>query len=143
MKTYTLKNIPLGVLLISAFNIFGALVLLISIFTNPTGVSQAIATAHGFSSNMGVEILVVISAMAFVVAYGLISLSRWGFFLAIVYSFFLAGVSLFQGGLRLLCTGQEEVRGFVGNLLWSLLVVIYLIIARSSFINPQHSESHR
>ena len=143
MKTYTLKNIPLGVLLISAFYIFGALVLLISIFTNPIGVSQFIATAHGFSSNMGIEILMATTALAFVVAYGLISLSRWGFFLAIAYSFYLTGVSLFQGGLRFLWTGEAETQRFFGNLLWSLLVAIYLIIVRSRFINPQHSESHR
>lgn len=134
MKTYTLKNYPLGVLLISTFYIFGALVLLISVFTNPTGVSQVIATAHGFSSNMGVEILVVFSALALVVAYGLISFSRWGFFLAIVYSFYLAGVSLFMGGLSFVWTGQADMQSYFGNFLWSMLVVVYLLIVRHRFL---------
>ena len=70
MKTYDL-NIPAGVLLIAAFYSFGALVLVVSAFTNPAGVSQDIAMAHGLSPIMGVEILVA------VVVYLLIVRSRF------------------------------------------------------------------
>jgi hypothetical protein len=64
MKTNYHKNIPAGILLIAAFYIFGALILLVSVFTNPNGVSPVIAMAHGLSPIMGVEILVAVAALA-------------------------------------------------------------------------------
>jgi len=135
MKTYNFKNVPAGVLFIAAFYILGALVLLVTVFTNPTGVSQDIAMAHGLSPIMGVEILVAVAALALVLAYGLICLSRWGFFLAIAYSLYLVGISLFMGGLSFLWTGQAEKQRYFGNILWSLLVLIYLLIVRSRFFS--------
>jgi hypothetical protein len=140
MKTYNFKNIPAGVLLIAAFYIFGALVLLVSVFADPAGVSQDIAKAHGLSPIMGVEILVAVAALALILAYGLISLSRWGFFLAILYSIYLAGVSLVMGGLNFLWTGQAEMQISFGNFLWSLLVVIYLFIVRRRFFSTRLAE---
>lgn len=38
---------PFGVLLIAGFYAFGAIVLLLGLFINPTGVSQVIAERHG------------------------------------------------------------------------------------------------
>jgi hypothetical protein len=133
MKTNYHKNIPAGVLLIAAFYVFGALILLVSIFTNPNGVSPVIAMVHGLSPIMGVEILVAVAALALVLAYGLISLSRWGFYLAILYSVYLGGVSLAMGGLNFLWSGQAEMQISFGNLLWSALVVIYLVLVRRRF----------
>lgn len=134
MKTQvSSKKIPIGVLLIAAFYIFGAFVLVASIFANPIGASQVIAKAHGLLPIMGVEILVAVVALALVLAYGLVSLSRWGFFLAIAYSLYLAGVSLVMGGLNFLWTGQVEFQIYFGNFLWSALVVIYLLLVRRRF----------
>jgi hypothetical protein len=140
MKTYNFKNIPVGVLLIAAFYIFGALVLLVSVFTNSAAVSQYIAIAHGLSPIRGMEILVTVAALALVLAYGLISLSRWGFYLAIIYSVYLAGVSLSMGGLNFLWAGQAEMQISFGNFLWSLLVVIYLFLVRRWFFRTQLAE---
>lgn len=136
MKTQvSLKRIPIGVLLIAAFYIFGAFVLVASIFANPIGASQVIAKAHGLSPIMGVEILVAVVALALVLAYSLVSLSRWGFFLAIAYSLYLAGISLVMGGLNFLWTGQAEMQIYFGNFLWSVLVVIYLLLVRHRFFS--------
>ena len=143
MKSSNFKNIPAGVLLIAAFYIFGALVLLVSVFTNPAGVSQSIALVHGLSPIIGAEILVAVAALALVLAYGLISLSRWGFFLAITYSLYLAGISLFMGGLNFLWTGQAEFQTYFGNFLWSMLVIIYLLFVRGRFFSPRLVESHQ
>lgn len=134
MKSYNTKNIPTGVLLIAAFHIFGAFVLLVSIFTNRIGVSQAIAVAHGLLPIMGAEILVAVAVLALVLAYGLIHLSRWGFILTITYSLYLASVSLVMGGLSFLRTGQVENQIYFGNFLWSVLVVIYLFLMRRLFL---------
>ncbi len=134
-KLASAKDIPIGILLIAGFYVFGAFVLLASIFINPVGVSQAIANAHGLSTVMGVEILVAVAGLALVLAYGLVRLARWGFFLAIAYLLYLAGASLVMGGLSFLWTGQAQMQIYFGNLLWSALVVIYLLRVRRRFFS--------
>lgn len=119
------KRLPLGILLIAAFYIFGALVLLVSMFTNPVGVSRAIALAHGLSPIMGIQVLFVVAALALVMAYGLISLSRWGFVLALIYLIYFGAVNLF------LSSSAWMVHA--GNVLWAVLVVIYLLTVRRCF----------
>jgi len=133
-KQETFKNIPIGVLIIAAFYIFGAFVLLASIFINPSGVSQTIALVHGFSPSMSVEILLAVSVLALVLAYGLVRLARWGFFLMLAYSLYMAGVSLSIGGLSFVWTGQPDMQRYFGNFLWSALVVVYLLIVRQRFL---------
>ncbi len=136
-KLASAKDIPLGILLIAGFYVFGAFVLLASILFNPAGASQAIAKAHGLSPVMGVEILVAVAALALVLAYGLVRLARWGFFLAIAYLLYFAGASLVMGGLSFLWTGQPEVQIYFGNFLWSALVLIYLFRTRGRFFGTQ------
>ena len=133
-KQETFKNIPIGVFLIAAFYTFGAFVLFTSIFTNPSGVSQTIALVHGFSPTMGVEVLLAVSILALVLAYGLVRLARWGFFLMLAYSLYMAGVSLYMGGLSFVWTGQADMQRYFGNILWSVLVVVYLLIVRHRFL---------
>lgn len=120
------SNVPLGVLLIAAFYMFGAIVLLVSIFTNPVGVSRDIALAHGLSPTMGVEILIAVAALALVIAYGLFSLSRWGFFLTVAYLLYFGVVNLF---LIDSVWNMHE-----GNVLWAVLVVVYLLLVRRRFL---------
>jgi hypothetical protein len=139
MKIHNFNNIPTGVLLISAFYIFGAFVLLASFFTNGVDASRAIAVAHRLSPIMGVEILMKVAVLALVLAYGLIRLSHWGFILAIAYSLYLAGISLAMGGLSFLWTGHVDKQIYFGNFLWSVLVVIYLFLARRRFFKEQRS----
>lgn len=135
MTTTHFRHVPLGILLIAAFYMFGALVLLISIFINPVGASSAIAVAHGLPPIMGVEILLAVAALALVLAYGLISLSRWGFILTIAYLLYVGGVSLFMGGLSFAWTGQSGMQVYFGNLLWSALATTYLLIVRKRFLS--------
>lgn len=120
------SNVPSGVLLIAAFYMFGAIILLVSIFTNPVGVSRDISLAHGLSPTMGVEILLAVAALALVIAYGLFSLSRWGFFLTIAYLIYFGAVNLFLTDS--VWTMHE------GNVLWAVLVVIYLLVVRQRFL---------
>ena len=122
-------SVPLGVLLIAAFYTFGAIILLVSIFTNPVGVSRDIALAHGLSPTMGVEILVAVATLALVMAYGLFSLSRWGFFLTIAYLIYFGAVNLFLTDS--MWTMHE------GNVLWAVLVVIYLLVVRNRFLGAR------
>ncbi len=140
-KQVSVRNIPIGILFIAVFYVFGAFVLLASILINPVGASQAIAKAHGLSLVMGVEILVIVGALALVLAYGLVCLAPWGFFLAIAYLLYLAGVSLVMGGLSFLWTGQAETQIYFGNLLWSALVMVYLFHVRRWFFSPAPAEA--
>ena len=142
MKTMNVRTIPIGILLIASFNVFGAFVLLISLFVNPVGVRETIAKAHGLSPIIGVEFVLVIAVLALTLAYGLIRLSRWGFYLALVYSLYLCGVSLVMGGLSFAWTGGPETQIHFGNFLYSSLVVTYLVIRRRYFFKLRFDENH-
>ena len=119
-------NIPFGLLLIAIFYTFGAAVLLILMFEIPLQTSKAIAKAHGLPTSIGNWILPIIAVIALLIAYGLFSLSRWGYVLSILYLAYFGSVN----GL-ILITHADSI--YLGNLLWSLLVIIYLILVRRSF----------
>ncbi len=140
MKTYIGKHLPVGIWLIAAFYIFGALVLVIALFTNNSNVREVIAAAHGLSPNIGAEFVVAVAVLALVLAYGLVSLSRWGFFLAISYSLFLCVISLMSGGLSFAWTGQRALQIQFGNLLWSIAVLAYLLLVHRRFLSPETRE---
>jgi hypothetical protein len=122
----TRQQIPVGVMLIASFYVLGAFVLLISIFTNPAEVSKQIAERHGIPLSIGISILPLIAVLSLFVAYGLLSLSSWGFFLTLFYLMYFGCISFFLGG-------KEGIQPYLGNLLWSLFVVIYLLIKRKHF----------
>ena len=135
MKNTDFVNVPPGVLLIAAFYIFGAFILLASIFISPVGVSQTIAVVHGLSPTMGVEILLAVAALALVLAYGLLRLSRWGFYLMMAYLLYLAFISLVSGGMNFILRSQPDMQRAFGILLWSALVMVYLLALRRRFVN--------
>ena len=128
---------PLGVVLIASFYAFGAIVLLFSLFINPTGVSRIIAERHGLLPSIGIAIIPVIAVLSLIIAYGLYSLSRRGFFVTIAYLIYFGGISIALGGLNFALSGQEALQAYFGNLLWSVLVIIYLVIVRRRFLSPK------
>jgi hypothetical protein len=130
---------PLGVLLIAGFYAFGAAALLIGLFINPIEVSRIIAERHGLLPSVGTVILPIVAALGLIMAYGLYSLSRWGFFLTIVYLIYFGGISIALGGLNFAQTGQEAFQAYSGNLIWSVLVIIYLVIVRQHFLTPKNA----
>jgi hypothetical protein len=71
---------PLGILLIAGFYTFGSLILLASLFIHPNEVSRQIAMSQGLPISIGVSILPLTAAVGLLIAYGLFSLSPWGFF---------------------------------------------------------------
>jgi hypothetical protein len=124
---------PLGVMLISGFYVFGAVVLLIAMFLNPAEVSAAIAQRHGLSPDVGVAVLPAVALLGLAIAYGLYTLSRWGLVLTVVYLAYFAAVSLFAGALSWSAGGQPLEPVALGNFTWSALVVIYLLLNRARF----------
>ena len=79
------KQIPLGVLLIAVFYLFGAIVLLISLFSNPVEVSRSIANAHGLPATVDGFILPAVIGIALLISYGLYSRAKWGYFFTLAY----------------------------------------------------------
>ena len=133
MKRKPLKNIPIGVLFIASFYVFGAFMLVIGVFTNPSAVRETIARAHGLLPIVDVAIVLTIAALALVLAYGLIRLSRWGFILTVSYSIYICLANSIIGGLDFTWTAQPEKQISFGNFLFSTLVIIYLLIERKHF----------
>jgi len=143
MKRKPLKNIPIGVLFIASFYVLGAFMLVIGILTNPNAVRETIARAHGFLPNVDVANVLFVAALALVLAYGLIRLSRWGFILTVSYSIYICLASLIVGGLDFTWTAQPEEQISFGNFLFSTLVIIYLLIKRKHFFVAQPGGRHR
>ena len=119
-------NRPLGIILIAGFYVFGAIVLLVSMFTMPEAVSRQIAERQGLPINMGISVLLVTAILALFIAYGLFSLSSWGFYLTFIYLTYFGGISFLLGG-------KSGIQPYLGNLLWSILVIVYLLFKRKSF----------
>ncbi len=119
---------PIGVLLIASFYILGAIVLVVLRFTNPEQVAVVIAERHGLPASTGPWILPLVAGIGLIIAFGLLSLSRWGFFLAIAYLLYFGTVNLYMSN-----TAWVTVN--CGNTIWSFLVICYLILARKRFFS--------
>jgi hypothetical protein len=122
-------NRPLGILLISIFYLFGAVVLFISMFTNYAGVAEQITLVHGLPISLKLIALPSVAILAIGISYGLFSLSRWGYTLTIIYLIYFGTISL----LLSMPFGNQT---FMGNFMWSVLVVTYLLFKRKIFIHP-------
>jgi hypothetical protein len=133
MNKNGLKNVPIGILLIASFYIFGAFILLIGVFNNVAGVRETVARAHGLLPSIGTEIVLAIAALALLLAYGLIRVSRWGYILTVSYSVFLCLVNLINCSFDFTWTPSAEKQISFGNFLFSALVIIYLLIVRKRF----------
>jgi hypothetical protein len=120
------RTIPFGIMLIASFYAFGAAILLLFFFINPTQAASAIALSHGLPSSTGSWILPVIAGLALLIATSLYSLSRWGYVLTLVYLLYFGRVNWFL-------YADEASWTYLGNGLWSLLVILYLFLVRRRF----------
>jgi hypothetical protein len=119
-------EMPFCLLLIAVFYTFGAVVLLISLFADPIQTSSVIAKVHGLPLSTGNWILPLIAVLGLLIAYGLFTLSQWGYMLTMLY---LAYFGIISGSL--LRTHNDPI--YLGNLMWSIFVIIYLILVRKRF----------
>ena len=106
-------------MLISLWYMFGAVVLLISLFTMPVGLGRTIADAHGLPAAVDGFIVPVVIGIALLISFGLFTRARWGYVLTIAYLLFLGIESLL-----LMRQGIQEP--YLGNAIWSFLVLLYL-----------------
>lgn len=122
---------PFGITLIGYFYIFGAILLLLTL-----GVKQEI----GINIRFGVPnipdtvVRIFIIAVSFIIAYGYLNLKKWGYFSMIIYSILFLIISLNQ---VIVYNSQP----FIGNAIFSLIVLIYTVIKRNYFHNKEQIPS--
>ena len=128
-KTNSVRTqISVGVSLIAGFYLFGAIVLLISLFTYPVVVSRSVADAHGLPPAVDAFILPIVACIALLIAYGLITCAKWGYFLTITYLFIFGSVSFWL-------MSQNMQQPYIGNSTWSVLALLYLVWKRKYFLS--------
>lgn len=122
---------PLGVSLISYFYIFGAVVLLFTaIFYNENADSIGIAERFGMPNTPERLMRVIVSIFSLGMVYGYIRLKKWGFWLMVIYSVVFGLIS------TSLITNKPQ-QPFIGNLIWSIIVLTYTIYIKKVFFKME------
>lgn len=118
---------PFGVVIISFWYIFGATALIYtSIFYRPNADEFGIAARFGVPALPEQPVRLIVAALALVLAFGYFSLKKWGFWSMVCYSIVFGMISL-----RL--TFVYHQNPFIGNVWWSVIVLIYTLFKRRSF----------
>ncbi|KAA0566734.1 hypothetical protein ACQCWA_04500 [Rossellomorea aquimaris] len=118
---------PLGVSIIGYFYIFGSIVLLFTAIFYQAG-----ADTIGISERFGVSVLperimrVLVAFFSLLMAYGYMRLKKWGFWLLITYSVLFGFISF------ILLTNEPQ-QPFIGNFVFSVIVLIYTIYVKEAF----------
>jgi len=125
---------PLGVTIIGYFYLFGAFVLVLTAIFY-----QADANAVGIADRFGIPaaperlVRILLAIVSLVMAYGYLRLKTWGFWVMIAYSCLFGIIS----SLLMINDPQQP---FIGNLLYSLTVIMYTIYVRKAFFKKRMSE---
>lgn len=118
---------PLGVLLISYFYIFGAIVLLFTaVFYNTDANSIGIAGRFGMPNVPERLMRLIVALFSLAMVYGYIRLKKWGFWVMVIYSVFFGLIS------SSLISSQSQ-KLFIGNFIWSIIVLAYTIYVKKAF----------
>jgi hypothetical protein len=118
---------PLGISIIGYFYIFGSIILLFTAIFYQAG-----ADTIGISERFGVSVVpervmrVAVAFFSLLMAYGYMRLKKWGFWLLITYSVLIGIISV------ILATNQPQ-QPFIGNVVFSVIVLIYSIYVKETF----------
>ncbi|MGM0840347.1 MAG: hypothetical protein ACQEWE_06470 [Bacillota bacterium] len=118
---------PLGVSIISYFYIFGSIVLLYTAIFYQAG-ADTISIAERFGVTVVPERIMrmVVAVFSLWMVYGYMRMKKWGFWLLIMYSVLFGVISF------LLLTNEPQ-QPFIGNVVFSVIVLIYTIYVRGTF----------
>ncbi len=116
---------PLGITLIGYFYIFGAVVIAITLFTNAKD-QFGIAVRFGVPNFPENIMRVLVSMISLIMAYGYLKLEKWGYWFMLIYTiyFLIVSITLYQ---------QYNQQPFYGNIIWSIIVLIYTLLKRKYF----------
>jgi hypothetical protein len=120
---------PLGVTFISCFYIFGSIILLYTaVFYDPKADEINMATRFGLSNANIPEQLFrcLVAFFSLVLIYGYIRLKKWGFWLMI-------GYSVIFGLISFTLSLEHNQQPFIGNMIWSIIVLTYTCYAYKYF----------
>ncbi len=123
------KERPLGVTLIGAFYVFGALGLIVTLFTNTID-QFGIAARFGVPNMPESAMTVIVSVISLVMAAGYLRLEKWGYWLMMTYSIYFLVVSV-------ILSNQYSQQPFYGNVTWSVIVLIYTFKKRRCFYDKE------
>ncbi|MGE7918217.1 hypothetical protein ACQKM9_04605 [Viridibacillus sp. NPDC093762] len=122
---------PIGVKLISFFYIFGAVVLLLtSIFYNHEQNVIGIAKRFGVPNAPERILRIILALLTFVMVYGYANLKKWGYWSMIAYS-------ILFGLLSMTLMTTQNIQPFLGNMIWSLIILIYSICIKAAFFKSK------
>lgn len=127
---FTSQQSSLMIRLIATFYFFGAIMLIVSCFTNCAAVSHNIAERHGLPPAIEPFILSIVGCLALLISYGLYQCSRWGFYLTSAYLVYFGVISLW---LSL----QKPYQPYIGNAIWALFVLSILVWKRKLFLSKR------
>lgn len=109
----------LGITLIGYYYIFGSIVLIITLFTNTTE-QYGIAVRFGLPNVPENIMKVLVSIFSLIMAYGYLKLEKWGYWFMITYTIYFLVVSINL-------SRQYNHQLFYGNVIWSIIVLIYTL----------------
>ena len=118
---------PLGVTLIGYFYVFGSILLMITLFSNATE-QYGIAVRFGLPNVPENIMKVLVSIFSLIMAYGYLKLEKWGYWFMLIYTMYLLLVSINL-------SQQYNQQLFYGNVIWSIIVLIYTLSKRRYFNN--------
>ncbi|MEC1375248.1 hypothetical protein P9D39_13155 [Heyndrickxia oleronia] len=126
---------PIGISIISYYYIYGAFILFItSIFyeshINEIGISDRFGLTHVPEQFMRL----VVASITLIIIYGYMKLKKWGFWLMIVYS-------ILFGTISLVLTLTYNQQPYIGNMIWSFIVLLYTLYTHKSFKHRKGCES--
>ncbi|MFJ8262637.1 hypothetical protein ACIQ4I_11905 [Rummeliibacillus sp. NPDC094406] len=128
---------PIGVTLISYFYIFGiAALIFITFFLHQIAHIFVFAERFGFPDFPEELFRVLLAIVTLIVIYGYMNLKAWGFWLMVLYSISFGIVSYL-----LLLSYNKQL--FIGNFIWSAIVLIYSISVHKSFFNTKNIKKVR
>jgi hypothetical protein len=123
-----LLKYPMFIKPIGYFYIFGALVIIITLFSNPDGELITITDRVGLSWAPEIPVRIGLSLITLVVTYYYLKLTRIGFWLMMVYSGYFISISS-------VLSAQYNIQPYIGNTIFSLVVFIYTVRRKKYFIN--------
>ena len=117
---------PIGVSFISYFYIFGAIILIFTaIFFEPN--ADELGLAERFGLDIPEQLFkILLAVFTVIMIYGYMRLKRWGFWMMIMYSIGFGFISY----VLALSFNQQP---FIGNTIWSGIVLFYSFSIRKSF----------
>ena len=119
---------PFFLSFIGYFYVFGAFVLIITLFSPQ---EPDIGMRFGLLDAPQTPARLLLAGLALVMAYGYLRMARWGFWLMVAYSAWFLFISLELAGTN----GEQP---YLGNAVWSAVVLAYTIWQRKCFLSsPQ------